>query len=145
MGLELTEQQKVDVLITVYVESRKEISFWRDRSWLAMTWTVATLMAIGAASVLNPGTRWMLLPTVALAIAAGVYLIKNQRTYRDRWRRLSEVENALGFFEPGTYVDGRSLLPSDLAVPSITVVGSGAFVFIVGIVAGGVGVAIWFA
>jgi hypothetical protein len=136
MKISLTPEQKFDILKEVYAENRKEIAFWRERSWKVTTWLIGSMLAISSASVFS-GTSYPALaaPLLGLSIIASIYLHKNYRVYSERWQRLAAIEEALGFFEPDCYVEGKSLHPEELKRPRVTYRGTAFFIAAIWVIA----------
>ena len=128
--MDLSNEQKFEILKEAYIEQRKEINFWRDRSWKVTTWTVATLLAVLAVIIKYEITYMVqiLIPIAALSGVVTIYLNKNYNVYCERWERLAEVEEALGFFCKGVFIQDKSLLPEHLRKPKVTYKGTGFFI-----------------
>ena len=143
MSVNLTDENKFEILKEAYIEQRKEISFWRERSWKVTMWLVSLLLAVsGAATFLDEKPPVILIPLFALSIIATIYLDKNYRVYCERWERLGSIEKALGFFEEDVYIPGISLLSSKLEKPQITYKGTGFFISAIWVMAISTAVAI---
>lgn len=128
--MKLTDDQKFEILKVAYEERRKELAFWRERSWKVTSWMVGVFLAFSAGATTIPGDKfpYLLIPLLVLSLVATVYLRKNYKVYRELWIRLADVEEALGFFESGVYVPEKSLNPPDLRVPTVTYKGTAFFI-----------------
>ena len=128
--MDLSNEQKFEILKEAYNEQRKEINFWRERSWKVTTWTIALQIAVLVANIKFSSTQlvYILIPLTALSVMVTMYLHKNYIVYSERWQRLAEVEDALGFFNKDVYVSGKSLLPESLKNPKITYKGTRFFI-----------------
>ena len=129
MAINLSDDQKFQILKEAYIGQRKEIYFWRERSWKVTTWLIGLILAAsGAAIFFNAKYPIILIPLLALSIIATIYLHKNYKVYSERWSRLAAVEEALGFFVQDVYVEGKSLHPPELRKPAITYKGTAFFI-----------------
>ena len=128
--MNLTDDQKFEMLKAAYEERRKEVTFWRERSWKVTSWIVGVFLAFSAGATTFHGDKfsYLLIPLIVLSVIATVYLHKNYAVYRERWRRLADVEEALGFFEQGTYIGGKALNPPELRKPAVTYKGTAFFI-----------------
>jgi UDP-N-acetylmuramyl pentapeptide phosphotransferase/UDP-N-acetylglucosamine-1-phosphate transferase len=129
MAINVSDDQKFQILKEAYIEQRREISFWRERSWKVTTWLIGLMLAVsGVAIFFNAKYPIILIPLLALSIIATIYLHKNYKVYSERWERLAAVEDALGFFDQNVYVQGKSLHPPELRKPTVTYKGTGFFI-----------------
>lgn len=136
MQVKLEDVQKFEILKEVYIEQRKEIAFWRERSWKVTAWLIGILLGIsGAAAFTGTKPFVLLLPIGGLTIVASMYLHKNYTTYCERWKRLAAVEEALGFFDQNVYIDGKSLHPKELKTPEVTYKGTAFFIVSIWVIA----------
>lgn len=136
MAINLSDDQKFEILKEVYIEQRKEISFWRERSWKVTTWLIGLMLAVsGAAIFFDAKYPIILIPLLALSIIATMYLHKNYEVYSERWERLAAVEEALRFFDENVYVQGKSLHPPELKKPTVTYKGTAFFIAAIWIMA----------
>jgi hypothetical protein len=136
--------EKIEILKLLYQEHRKEIAYFRDNSFKVMSWAVGYYISITAATLFSDNASTFLVPVyLGLAIAAHIYLHKNYITYVDRWKRLSEVEEALGLFTVGDFIDGKSIIPASCNPPTVTYKGTLFFILAVWIVALSCSLAVW--
>jgi hypothetical protein len=134
--MKLSNDQKFEILKETYLEQRKEAAFWRERSWKVTVWLIGLFLAISAATVFtNSQHPVLVLPMLGLAAVATFYLHKNYKVYSDRWKNVSRVENAFGFFTKDEYVPGDTLLPTKLLNPVVTYKGTAFFMASIWIVA----------
>ena len=69
MSVNLTDENKFEILKEAYIEQREEIPFWRERSWRVTMWLVSLLLAVpGAATFLDEKQPVILIPLFALSI-----------------------------------------------------------------------------
>lgn len=128
--MNLTDDHKFQMLKAAYEERRKEVTFWRERSWKVTSWLVGVFLAFSAGATTVPAQKfpYLLIPLLALSVVATVYLHKNYTVYSERWHRLADVEEALGFFESGYYVTGKALNAAELRKPQVTYKGTAFFI-----------------
>ena len=142
--LDIQPKEKVDVLKMAYQEHRKEIAYYRDNSYQVTGWVIGLHISLSAAGIFVPGNAKLLIGLfLSLAVATTMYLHKNYTSYCDRWKHLSGVERALGFFEYSAYIDGATLLPSEKEAPSVTYKGSLFYILAVWIVSLSSCLAVW--
>lgn len=143
--LDIQSTEKVDVLKMAYQAHRKEIAYYRNNSYQIMSWVIGLHISLSAAGIfVSSNARPLVGLFLSLAVATTMYLHKNYRTYCDRWKHLSAVERALGFFEPGAYIDGKTLMPTDKNPPTVTYRGTLFFTLSVWIVSLSSCLAVWF-
>lgn len=136
MRIELTDKDKLEILKVAYAEVRKEIGYIRQKSWKVTTWVIGVYFALsGGTILLNRHENILILPVLGLAIVASIYQHENYKTYCDRWNRLGEIEDALGFFEKGIYIESSSLLPEEKKKPKVTYKGTAFFILAIWIMA----------
>jgi len=106
----LDEESKLEVLLAAFRDRRAEVTYWRRHAWHVVVFFVAVCALIAAAGhighVTNPGK-----PTFFLAIAATAYIVQLAKSADAAARRLAEIEDALGFFEEGRFVEELALQP----------------------------------
>lgn len=140
----MEDKDKVEILKTFYLEHRKEIFYFRDNSFKVMSWVIGVYLTISGATLFSSAnTVYLIAPFIGLAIATHMYIHKNYNTYCDRWKRLSETEEALGCFENGFYLEGKSLLPKEKNGPIVTYKGTLFCILAVWIVALSSSLAAW--
>ena len=64
----------------------------------------------------------------SLSILASIYQHKNYKVYKNRWERLADIEEALGFYEKDHYIEGKTLYTEELRIPKVTYKGTGFFI-----------------
>ena len=117
--MNLTDDQKFEILKVAYEERRKEVAFPRERSLKVASWMVGVLLAFSASTtaINSEKALYLLISLLALTIVVTFYLLNNHKIYRERWARAADVEEALQFFDVGVYITNKSL--NDPAVPDI--------------------------
>ena len=134
--MNLSDDQKFAILKEAYLEQRKEVAFWRERSWKVTSWIIGLFLAISAASIFAEAKHPILiLPMIALSVAATFYLHKNYRVYSGRWQNVGRIEQALAFFHEGEYIPAETLLPAEMKTPRVTYAGTAFFIGSIWIVA----------
>ena len=128
MAINLSDDQKFQILKEAHIEQRKESSFWRERSWKVTTWLIGLMLAVSGVTMFsNAKYPIVLIPFFCLSIIATIYLHKNYKRYSQAWDRVLAIEDALGFSEENVYVQGKSLLPAKLRMKP-TYKGTGSFI-----------------
>lgn len=108
--MQFDEEAKLEVLLTAFRDRRAEVTYWRRHTWHVVVLFVAicTLIAIagriGHASSAGEAT-------VFLGVVALIYVVQLVKSADAAARRLAEIEDALGFFEEGRFVDELALQP----------------------------------
>ena len=108
--MQLTADQKLEVLLAVFADRRREVELWRRRAWQTALSTVGMYVLVAMFGVRVGGVPVLLL-LIALGIVATLYLLTVEKHGGAAVRRLVEVEDALGLFAEGVYVEGLSLQP----------------------------------
>lgn len=140
----MDEKEKTEILKTFYLEHRKEIAYYRDNSFKAMAWVIGLYLSISGACLFSGNSAsFLVAPFIGLAVATHMYLHKNYQTYCDRWKRLSEIEEALNCFKEGFYIENKTLLPISKNGPQVTYKGTLFFILCVWVVALSSSLAIW--
>ena len=135
--MDVSEQDKVGVLTEAMDQLYKEAVFWRDRSWTVTAWLIGVQLTITAASIFVQGTHLVaVLPILALTGVATYYLHGNYSSYKTALQVLSDVNEALGFFEKGKYLPDSALYPETWRKPKVRYTkGTGFFIVAAWIVA----------
>ena len=129
MAINLTDDHKFQILKEAYLAQRKEISFWRERSWKVTTWLIGLMLAVSSAAVFfNTKYPIILVPLLGLTIIATIYLHEKYKVYCDRWQRLAIIEEALGFFEQNVYIQRGVLYPPESREPKVNYRGTAFFI-----------------
>lgn len=128
--MNLDDKQKFEILKSAYTERKKEVEFWRERSWKVTSWLIGIFLAFSAAVKAIPDDKfvYLLFQLMALSGIATIYLHKNYKVYSERWQRLADIEEALNFFEKGVYINDNSLNPPELRKPKVTYKGTAFFI-----------------
>lgn len=129
--MNLSNDQKFEILKITYQERRKEIAFPRDRSFQVTSWMVSIFLALsaGTTAISNKLSSCLIIPLFALCAITTFYLHRNHKVYCERLNRVADIEEALQFFENGAFVKEKSLNPSDLRIPKVTCSGTLVYVF----------------
>jgi len=111
-ALRPSDDKRIDILLSVYSNTRSDIHHWEDRIYQASIFSSgAMLSAVGFflrySATLNEHRGIFALGVLAFGAFAAVYLIAAMKAYGDNGRLLVKVEAALGFCEVGTYLAGR--------------------------------------
>lgn len=125
----MSDDNKFEILKIAYQSHRQEIAYWREHSWQTTKWMIGLFMLVSAATLfLKAKYDVILVPLFTLSILATVYQHKNYEVYKNRWQRLADIEEALGFYEKDHYIGGKTLYPEELRIPKVTYKGTGFFI-----------------
>jgi len=104
--------QRIEILRAVFEENRADRQFWRERAWKTVSAAVTAVVGLGGVSIFRDAT----IPFVVLIIgvwgAATAYLLVSYARYRDVRAVRLNLQEALGLFEEGIYLEDRSLIPA---------------------------------
>lgn len=136
MAVNLSDDHKFQILKEVYLELRKEISFWHERSFKVTMWLTGLMLTAFSAAAFGDGKQpIILIPVFGLSFMATLYLHKNYRNCVDRLKRLIAVEEALKFFENNAYIQGNPIYPPNLRIPAVKYIGTLFFILTIWIMA----------
>jgi len=117
MKLELSAEQKLQVLLTEIKERYDAAHKMRERGTRFTIWISG--MAIGLAWILVQQESLTLQQrsalsalVIALTVGAGYFILGLRCGFRSNRETMIQVEDALGLFDSGVYLDDRSVLPA---------------------------------
>ena len=108
--LHLSHDQKVEILRALLEESQADRMFWRERAWNTLSAAITALIALGSVSAFREATLPFLILIVGVWGSSTLYLFVAFFRYRDVRSVRLKLQEALGFFENGFYLQGQTLI-----------------------------------
>ena len=130
--MNITEEQKADILLAMLEHRYGAIERIRDRVYGFAIWTLGIFLGVTGLvleGTLQPGPtgRWVLSFAAFLALAAIVFYIRDlEKGFCNQLRVAIRVETLLGFYETGVYDSAGGLYPPSWASAG-TAAGQGRF------------------
>ena len=108
--MQLNEDHKLEVLLAAFRDRRDQVDFWRRHAGHVVALFVAMCTALFIAGELGRADDAQGI-IGALAVVATIYMLHIAKSADTAVRRLAEIEEALGFFQEGLFVDELALQP----------------------------------
>jgi hypothetical protein len=131
--MKLDDREKLQVLLAAFRDRSAHLKFWRQRLWRLAAGLVLVDLAIGLFSlfVRSWHTDSLAVPVLLLALLGTLLLLRFEKLADASKRRLIEIEDALGFFEEGLFIEGLSLQPVERKQETRIDEGSGLLVLVI--------------
>jgi len=117
--MEISEQSKIQILLTLLGRRYDGVERIRDRVYSITIWTLGVFLA--ATSLIVEGSIQLGLPekiflalVVVFALVVILFYIKDlERGFRNQFQVATRIEKLLGFYEQGTFDLEEGLYPSE--------------------------------
>lgn len=123
------DAEKNKILLTLLTENTNELRFWRERNWKFTCWIISSILVLSGVSIFSGESRILIPLYFILGLISTIYLIKVYfRNYRGLKNHRINIEEALGFYNQGTYIPDKQLFDSRKQKSSFT---KGSLIFII--------------
>ena len=131
----LSNEKKIEILISFLSETRKELRNWRERNWNALKYSVIGMISITSISIFKTNCIIQSVAILIIAFLSFLYMKKNSVRYYEARCTSSNIEKALGLSDTNVYISAKIVCEGSNTkyIPFETIIWIIAFLSIVSI------------